>query len=69
MTISWLDIKICFNLAIYQKKKKKKKEKKKKKICKKKKKKKKAKKKKTKLVRTKKITDFFDHLVVEYIVG
>ena len=53
VTISWLDIKICFNLAIYQKKKKKKK----------------AKKKKTKLVRTKKITDFFDHLVVEYIVG
>ena len=51
VTISWLDIKICFNLAIYQKKKKKK-----------------AKKKK-KLVRTKKITDFFDHLVVEYIVG
>ena len=52
VTISWLDIKICFNLAIYQKKKKKKKQKKKK-----------------KLVRTKKITDFFDHLVVEYIVG
>ena len=44
------------------------KKKKKKKKQKKKKKKKKAKKKK-KLVRTKKITDFFDHLVVEYIVG
>ena len=52
VTISWLDIKICFNLAIYQKKKKKKKAKKKK-----------------KLVKNKKITDFFDHLVVEYIVG
>ena len=65
MTISWLDIKICFNLAIYQKKKKKKYKKKKNK----KKKKKKKAKKKTRLVRTKKITDFFDHLVVEYIVG
>ena len=51
VTISWLDIKICFNLAIYQKKKKKKA------------------KKKTKLVRNKKINDFFDHIVVEYIVG
>ena len=51
VTISWLDIKICFNLAIYQKKKKKKEKKKK------------------KFVINKKITDFFDHLVVEYIVG